>query len=267
MRAGSGARWGIVTQHDLRIAFSKTEAASTDAEAPSVCPRLVAVQGVRRAVAEKMVTSRREIPDVFTWVRMRRGILGLLAVGRRSTPCTAHDGDPVAVVLRACVAGSGIHPRLNARYQAERQEIEELGAVHLGVAVQTERGLVVPVIRDVHTWTTLEIGGGAPAPLRRSTRATRSDRRRDRFAVHGLQFRRVRCRRRVAIVNHPEAAILGVGRFAEKPWVVDGALVVRNVVELSLSFDHRIMDGADAGGFLRFVADCVEQPAPLLAHA
>jgi 2-oxoisovalerate dehydrogenase E2 component (dihydrolipoyl transacylase) len=70
----------------------------------------------------------------------------------------------------------------------------------------------------------------------------------------------------VAIINHPEVAILGVGRFTEKPWVVDGALAVRTVVELSLSFDHRVMDGADAGGFLRFLADCVEQPAVLLAH-
>jgi pyruvate dehydrogenase E2 component (dihydrolipoamide acetyltransferase) len=66
------------------------------------------------------------------------------------------------------------------------------------------------------------------------------------------------------IINHPEAAMLGVGRIVEKPWVVDGQLAVRNVVQLSLTFDHRVCDGGTAGGFLRYVADCVENPAVLL---
>ncbi len=69
-----------------------------------------------------------------------------------------------------------------------------------------------------------------------------------------------------AVINHPEVAILGVGRIVDRPWVVDGAVAVRKVVQLSLSFDHRVCDGGDAGGFLRFVADCVEQPGILLAH-
>ena len=66
------------------------------------------------------------------------------------------------------------------------------------------------------------------------------------------------------IINHPEAAMLGVGRIAAKPWVVDGQLAVRQVVQLSFTFDHRVCDGGTAGGFLRFVADCVERPALLL---
>jgi 2-oxoisovalerate dehydrogenase E2 component (dihydrolipoyl transacylase) len=67
------------------------------------------------------------------------------------------------------------------------------------------------------------------------------------------------------IINHPEAAILGVGRIIDKPWVVDGALAVRKVTQLSFTFDHRVCDGGVAGGFLRFVADCVERPTILLA--
>jgi pyruvate dehydrogenase E2 component (dihydrolipoamide acetyltransferase) len=66
------------------------------------------------------------------------------------------------------------------------------------------------------------------------------------------------------IINHPEAAMLGVGRIAPKPWVWEGELAVRQVVQLSLTFDHRVCDGGTAGGFLRFVADCVERPAVLL---
>ena len=66
------------------------------------------------------------------------------------------------------------------------------------------------------------------------------------------------------IINHPEAGMLGVGRIVDKPWVVDGQLAVRPVTQLSLSFDHRVCDGEVAGGFLRYVADCVESPAVLL---
>ena len=63
-----------------------------------------------------------------------------------------------------------------------------------------------------------------------------------------------------AIINHPEVAILGMGRVIDRPWVVDGQLAVRKVAELTLAFDHRVCDGGTAGGFLRYVADCVESP-------
>jgi 2-oxoisovalerate dehydrogenase E2 component (dihydrolipoyl transacylase) len=67
-----------------------------------------------------------------------------------------------------------------------------------------------------------------------------------------------------AIINHPQVAILGIGRIADRPWAVDGALAVRKVTALTLSFDHRACDGGAAGGFLRFVADCVESPITAL---
>jgi len=68
------------------------------------------------------------------------------------------------------------------------------------------------------------------------------------------------------IINHPEAALLGVGRIIDKPWAVNGELAVRKVTQLSLTFDHRVCDGGVAGGFLRFVADCVERPIVLLGE-
>ena len=67
-----------------------------------------------------------------------------------------------------------------------------------------------------------------------------------------------------AIINHPEVAILGMGRVIDRPWVVDGQLAVRKVTELTLAFDHRACDGGTAGGFLRYVADCIESPATAL---
>ncbi len=68
------------------------------------------------------------------------------------------------------------------------------------------------------------------------------------------------------IINHPEAALFGIGRIVDKPWVVGGELAVRKVAQISLTFDHRVCDGVAAGGFLRYVADRIEQPALLLAH-
>jgi 2-oxoisovalerate dehydrogenase E2 component (dihydrolipoyl transacylase) len=69
-----------------------------------------------------------------------------------------------------------------------------------------------------------------------------------------------------AIINHPEVAILGLGRIIERPWVVGGQLAVRHLTQLTLAFDHRVCDGQAAGGFLRFVADCVESPAKVLRY-
>ena len=69
-----------------------------------------------------------------------------------------------------------------------------------------------------------------------------------------------------AIINHPEVAILGIGRIIQRPWVVDGQIVPRQMTELTLAFDHRVCDGGTAGGFLRFIADCVESPANALRH-
>jgi pyruvate dehydrogenase E2 component (dihydrolipoamide acetyltransferase) len=171
---------------------------------------------------------------------------------------------PLALILRACVAGLGRYPALNARYDETAREIELIGSVHLGFAAQTERGLVVPVIRDAHTLSTDAIarelrrladaardGSITPAELIGSTFTVSNY---GAFGVDGG----------VAIINHPEVAILGVGRIVPKPWVVDGVVTARSVVQLSLSFDHRVMDGGDAGGFVRFVADCVESPAALV---
>jgi pyruvate dehydrogenase E2 component (dihydrolipoamide acetyltransferase) len=69
-----------------------------------------------------------------------------------------------------------------------------------------------------------------------------------------------------AIINHPEVAILGIGRIIERPWVVRGQIVARQVTQLTLAFDHRVCDGGTAGGFLRFVADCVESPAQAIRN-
>jgi pyruvate dehydrogenase E2 component (dihydrolipoamide acetyltransferase) len=147
----------------------------------------------------------------------------------------------------------------------EQGEIVRLSDIHLGFAAQTERGLMVPVVRHAHRMTTAELavevarltglarsGGLPPGALTGGTFTLNN------YGVFGVDGS-------TPIINHPEAALLGVGRIIDKPWVVDGALAVRKVTQLSFTFDHRVCDGGVAGGFLRFVADCVERPTILLA--
>jgi pyruvate dehydrogenase E2 component (dihydrolipoamide acetyltransferase) len=136
--------------------------------------------------------------------------------------------------------------------------------VHLGFAAQSDRGLVVPVVHRAHTLSASGLhdelsrlteaartGGLTPGELSRGTFTLNN------YGVFGVDGS-------TPILNVPEAAMLGVGRITDKPWVHHGELAVRKVVQLSFTFDHRVCDGAEAGGFLRHVADRVEQPLLLL---
>jgi pyruvate dehydrogenase E2 component (dihydrolipoamide acetyltransferase) len=147
-----------------------------------------------------------------------------------------------------------------------RAEIVQHHHVHLGFAAQTDRGLMVPVVHDADRMTTADLsaelarltdlartGSLPPASLTGGTFTLNN------YGVFGVDGS-------TPIINHPEAALLGVGRIIDKPWAVNGELAVRKVTQLSLTFDHRVCDGGVAGGFLRFVADCVERPIVLLGE-
>ncbi|MCK1794511.1 2-oxo acid dehydrogenase subunit E2 [Streptomyces sp. XM4193] len=222
----------------------------------------VPLKGVRGAVADKLSRSRREIPDATTWVDA--DATELLAARRAMNAVDGPKISLLALLGRICVAALTRYPELNASVDADAREIVRHDAVHLGFAAQTERGLVVPVVRDAHT-----LGAeGITAEMGRLTEAARAGRLApaqltggtftlNNYGVFGVDGS-------TPIINHPEAAMLGVGRIVEKPWVHQGELAVRHVVQLSFTFDHRVCDGGTAGGFLRYVADCVEQPATLL---
>lgn len=158
------------------------------------------------------------------------------------------------------------YPELNSRVDLAAREVVQLDAVHLGFAAQTERGLVVPVVKDAHVRDAESLS----AEFARLTDAARAGRLApgeltggtftlNNYGVFGVDGS-------TPIINHPEAAMLGVGRIIPKPWVHQGELAVRQVVQLSLTFDHRVCDGGTAGGFLRYVADCIEQPHGAAAH-
>ena len=164
------------------------------------------------------------------------------------------------MLLRLCIVALQRYPRLNAHFDAATNEVVIHDAIHLGVAVQTERGLVVPVIRDAQSMSVRELSATMQrlATQARSSDIAAADLSGSTFTVSN--FGAFGVDGGTALINPPEAAILGVGRFVERPWVVNGALAVRTVVELSLVFDHRVADGAVGGGFIRHLANLVEQP-------
>ncbi|MEU0551335.1 dihydrolipoamide acetyltransferase family protein [Micromonospora sp. NPDC005979] len=254
-----------------------------DVEAASTAPRLAAVPephvalaptgdgdvvipltGIRKVIADKLSRSRREIPEVTIWVDVdATGLLETRAAINAATPDAPVS--ILALLARICLSGLRRYPQLNARVDTEGQRIVQSAGVHLGIAAQTDRGLLVPVLRDAQRLTTAELAAAlaeTTAAARAGTlapaRLTGGTFTLNNYGVFGVDGS-------TPIINHPEAALLGVGRIVDKPWVVDGQLAVRKVTQLSLTFDHRVCDGGVAGGFLRHVADCVERPALLIA--
>ncbi|MFZ4266983.1 dihydrolipoamide acetyltransferase family protein [Streptomyces arboris] len=260
---------GAVTEAAARTAAEPVVAAAptlqVGAAAPATAER-IPLRGVRGAVADKLSRSRTEIPDATCWVDA--DATELMAARAAMNAASGPSGGPkvsvLALLARICTAALARYPELNSTVDTAAREIVRLPGVHLGFAAQTERGLVVPVVRDAHTRNAESIG----AEIARLTELARTGKLSpaqltggtftlNNYGVFGVDGS-------TPIINHPEAAMLGVGRIMPKPWVHKGELAVRQVVQLSLTFDHRVCDGGTAGGFLRYVADCVEQPAVLL---
>jgi pyruvate dehydrogenase E2 component (dihydrolipoamide acetyltransferase) len=252
---------GVVSRQDVRRAIAERAArqppavpAAPDAEGTE---RRIPLRGARRAAAEHVTRSRREIPEATVWVDVDATAL---AEARRelTTRDPARPVSLLALLARFAVLGLRRYPELNAR--VERDEIVVPGGVHLGFAAQTEHGLVVPVVHDAHLLSTRDLSArlAERTAAARERRLSPADLRGGTFTVNNYGVFGVDGS--AAIINHPEVAILGMGRVIDRPWVVDGQLAVRKVTELTLAFDHRVCDGGTAGGFLRYVADCVESP-------
>ncbi|MGR3936702.1 dihydrolipoamide acetyltransferase family protein [Streptomyces sp. BRA346] len=256
---GSGPE-GLILRADVERAIPGTaEPVSEEREERG---ERIPLRGVRGAVADKLARSRREIPDATCWVDA--DATELLAARTAMNAAGGPKISVLALLARICTAALARFPDLNATVDRERREVVRLSEVHLGFAAQTDRGLVVPVVRDAHKRSV----EGLAAEIARLTEAARagalspSDLTGGTFTLNNYGVFGVDGS--TPIINHPEAAMLGVGRIAPKPWVHHGELAVRHVVQLSFTFDHRVCDGGTAGGFLRYVADRVEQPSVLL---
>lgn len=229
------------------------------------------VRGIRKAVAANLTRSRSEIPEATVWVDVdATALVEMRAALKKANP--HNTPGLLAFIARFVTAGLKKYPELNTRIVTtedaaggESQEIVAFDGVNLGFAAQTDRGLMVPSVRNADKMSARELD----AEIRRLTAVVREGKATpselgsgtftlNNYGVFGVDGS-------AAIINHPEVGILGVGRIIDKPWVVNGELAVRKVTELTLTFDHRVCDGGTAGGFLRYVADAVENPGAVLA--
>jgi pyruvate dehydrogenase E2 component (dihydrolipoamide acetyltransferase) len=217
---GTGPQ-GRITEEDVRRAAGPSEG------------RREPLRGVRRLIAEHMTRAHREVPPV-TWVE----------------ECDFGGVDLkllVPTLLKATAAALKEFPELNARLEGD--EIVYLDRYDLGVAVQTDQGLVVPVVRDCDARPLEELGAEVErlAEAARSGKLATEELRGSTFTVTSAG--KVAGLFQTPIVNHPEVAILSVGRVAERPVVRDGEVTVRLIGYVAVTFDHRVVDGARAAEF------------------
>ncbi len=268
---GSGGG-GLITRADVDAAVSarQAEPAAVPEPALAVPPAAgsagvtrIPIRGVRKSVADKLSRSRREIPEATVWVDV-----DATEMLRLRAALNADESAPkislLALLSRFTILALHRYPELNAKIEGD--EIVMSPPVHLGFAAQTDRGLMVPVVRDAQAHTLEQLSAAVAERTRRAREGTLGPAELtggtftvNNYGVFGVDGS-------AAIINHPEVAILGIGRIIQRPWVVQDEVVPRQMTELTLAFDHRVCDGGTAGGFLRFIADCVESPANALRH-
>jgi len=264
----SAAATPVAATRGTQAAPAASGTGETDARSGLGVAARAPITGVRRTIAETMSRSRREIPEATVWVDV--DATELLALRRGIRPdASGRRPSVLAIVGRFVAAGLKRVPELNARIETRPDGTEEVvtfDGVNLGIAAQTERGLVVPAVHRADALSARELDAaiGALVATAREGRCTPAELTRGTFTLNNYGVFDVDGS--AAIINHPQVAILGLGRIKQRPWVVDGQLCVRDITELTLSFDHRVCDGGAASRFLRFVADAIERPGEALAE-
>jgi 2-oxoisovalerate dehydrogenase E2 component (dihydrolipoyl transacylase) len=268
---GTG-RDGRITREDVDGALDGGQDGGRPAAAPAALqPRdrgeeRIPVRGTRRQIAAAMTASAFSIPHVTEFLTVDATRLMELRERLRALPVA--DGlklTPLAVVARALCAALRSYPLMNSSWDDDTQEIVVKGRVNLGVATDTPTGLLVPNIKDADTLGILDLSRELTrlTALARERRAAPADLTGGTITITNVGGFGVETG--TPIINKPECAILATGLIAPRPWVVDGQLAVRQLMTTSVSFDHRIVDGAYAAQFLAHLRDLLEDPALLSA--
>jgi len=221
----------------------------------------VSIRGVRRKTAEHLWEAWHTIPHVTQ--HDKADITELEQLRARFAPKAQEAGGKMtvtAIALKVCASALKIFPQFNASIDLSKEEIIYKQYINIGVAVDTDRGLLVPVIRDVDKKNIVELAGEL-AQLSQKAREKKlapGEMEGGTFTITNLGG--IGGTGFSPIVNFPEVAILGLSRSTTEPVWIDGKFEPRLVLPLSLSYDHRLIDGADAARFLRWVAEAFEQP-------
>lgn len=271
---GSGAG-GRITRDDVK-SYVQSSLNETAQAGPVVAPDLPdftrwghverqPLPGVRRTIAQNVGTAWAQVPHVTQFDRA--DLTDLEAFRQRQKASTEARGGkltPTPFVLKAVVSALKAFPQFNASLDKAAGQLVLKHYYHIGVAVDTERGLLVPVIRDVDRRDIFELAIQLD-DLARRTREGRADVEElqggtftvtNLGSIGGTSF--------TPIVNFPEVAILGMGRSRQEPVVRDGRIEARLIMPVCLSYDHRVVDGADGARFTRHLVESLENPERLL---
>jgi pyruvate dehydrogenase E2 component (dihydrolipoamide acetyltransferase) len=221
----------------------------------------VSMRGVRRKTAEHLRQAWNTIPHVTQ--QDKADITELEQLRAKFGPKAQQAGGKMtvtAIALKVCASALKVFPQFNASIDMATEEIVYKQYINIGVAVDTERGLLVPVIRDVDKKNIVELAVELSEISKKTKdkKLTPADMEGGTFTITNLGG--IGGTGFTPIVNHPEVAILGLSRSSTEPVWIDGKFEPRLVLPLSLSYDHRLIDGADAARFLRWVAEAFEQP-------
>jgi len=228
---------------------------------PSPPDTEVRVTQMRKTIARRLVASKQAAPHFYLTRTLDAGPLAQLRAEINAT----QDRVKVSyndLILRACALALGAHPAVHSGW--EETHIRRFGGVHLGVAVALPDGLLTPVVRDAQRLGVLDIATEVRALAERARQGALAPEEYTgaTFTVSNLGMMGVE--RFTAIINPPGAAILAVGAVREAPVVRDGALAVGRVLSLTLSCDHRVIDGAQGAAFLADLVELLEAPMRLV---
>jgi len=261
---GSGPG-GRITHEDLEAPPSP--AAPAAALRPREGEEALPLTALRRRIAQKVQESKRRIPH-FSYVE-EIDVTSLEEVRAQSNGRFADSRGKLTLlpfIARAVVLALDDFPQMNARFDDDAGVVTRYRAVHLGIATQTDAGLAVPVLRNAEAqdlW-------GLAREIARLAEVTRSNKAtRDELTGSTLTITSLGPLGGIVttpVINHPEVAIVGVNRIVERPVFRGGVVVPRQLMNLSSSFDHRVIDGMDAARFIQAVRALLEQPALLLVN-
>ncbi|HEY5301649.1 MAG TPA: dihydrolipoamide acetyltransferase family protein, partial [Acetobacteraceae bacterium] len=256
---GPGGRIG---QADLDAYLVPANRAPVNAKRDGI--EEIKIIGLRRVIAERMAQSKRRIPH-YAYVEE----LDVTALEELRAHLNAKHGVERArltllpFLIAALVRAVPRFPQVNALFDDEAGIVRRHAALHVGIATQTENGLMVPVVRHAETLGLWEIA----AEIARLASATRDGKAaRDELSGSTITITSLGALGGIVstpVINYPEVAIIGVNRIVERPVVQDGRIVIRKMMNLSSSFDHRVVDGWDAARFIQALKGLLEQPATL----
>jgi len=261
---GSGPG-GSITKDDVVKASGKGKKAAEDQYGIS---ERVPLKGLRRTIAKNLVAAHQTM--VFVTVMDEADVTDLWNIKEREKKALQEKGVHLTFLpffIKAVQHSLMEHPYLNASVDGESEEIILKKYYNTGIAVDTPDGLMVPVIRDVDKKTVRELASEIQVLSQKAKerKIKLEEMRGSSFTISnwghfGGTFA-------TPVINFPDAAILGTGRISDKPWVKDGQIVIRKILPLSLTFDHRVTDGADAATFLSEVMHYLEDPGLLFIES